>query len=200
MNLTERQKDSLVELINIAFGRAAASLSSLTGQRVLLSVPKVSLHPIHELRGVFGKMLTGEVATVHQIFTGSVAGNALLLLDYEGAVALSGLLSENRAPVKRLDESDREVLTEVGNILLNACLGTFGNLLQVHISFSVPRLHVDSLNTLLHSLTIGSEELQYALVVATTFNLRDSDVGGYLVMVLGVASLDHLIQSIERLG
>ncbi|MEM5786768.1 MAG: hypothetical protein AAGU11_05575, partial [Syntrophobacteraceae bacterium] len=93
-----------------------------------------------------------------------------------------------------------EILTEVGNILLNACLGTFGNILQVHISFSVPRIQVNALNSLMDSLQIGAEELQYALVVSTSFNLRDSAVGGYLVLVHGVSSLDRLIEAVEKLG
>ena len=35
MELTALQQDALVEVINIGFGRAAASLSKLTGQRVV---------------------------------------------------------------------------------------------------------------------------------------------------------------------
>ncbi len=89
---------------------------------------------------------------------------------------------------------------ETGNILLSACLGTFGNLLQVHITFTVPRLHVEALDGLLDSLVIGSEELRYGLVVFANFRLRDSEVGGFLVMVLGIASLDRLIQEVEKLG
>ena len=38
MVLTELQQDALVEVINIGFGRAAASLSKLTGQRVQLDL------------------------------------------------------------------------------------------------------------------------------------------------------------------
>ena len=34
MELTAVQQDALVELLNIGFGRAAASLSQLTGHRV----------------------------------------------------------------------------------------------------------------------------------------------------------------------
>ena len=44
MELTAVQQDALVELLNIGFGRAAASLSQLTGHRVLLEVPQVTLH------------------------------------------------------------------------------------------------------------------------------------------------------------
>ena len=41
MELTALQQDALVEVINIGFGRAAASLSKLTGQRVELEVPQI---------------------------------------------------------------------------------------------------------------------------------------------------------------
>jgi chemotaxis protein CheC len=200
MILTDEQRDALLEVINIAFGRAAASLSELTGQRVLLTVPKAAVCPIHELVEKIAVIVEGEVATVQQIFKGPVSGSAMLVLDYEGAILLSGLLMERRAPLKRLDLSDREALTEVGNIILNACLGTFGNLLQVHITFLVPRLHVQSLNTLLDTITIDSEELQYALVITTNFQLRESSVGGYLIVALGVTSLERLIQALARLG
>ena len=50
MELTTAQHDALVELLNIGFGRAAASLSQLTGHRVLLEVPQVSVHPIEDAR------------------------------------------------------------------------------------------------------------------------------------------------------
>jgi chemotaxis protein CheC len=196
--LTEHQTDTITELINIAFSRTAAALSELTGARVLLDKPQVELHTIDQLTHTLHDYVKGEVATVHQIFSGPVAGDALLLLNYEGAVTLANLLTDAPLATPQLDSSAREVLIEVGNILLNACLGTFGNLLRVHISFSVPRLHLEELNDMLHTLTIGSDELRYALVVYTNFRLRDSTVGGYLALVLGVASLERLLQAVEE--
>src|SRR5215472_13070342 len=197
MELTDNQKDALSELINIAFSRTAASLSELTGHRVLVDVPEVAIFPINELAQALGKFLPAEVATVHQVFTGPVTGDALLLMNYDGAIRLTDLLTDEKSRSDRLNLSAREVLTEVGNILLNACLGMFGNLLQVHVSFSVPRLHLETLDALLRSLAIGREGLRYALVVYTAFRLRDSAVSGYLVIALNVASLDRLIQEAE---
>ena len=49
MNLTALQEDALTEVINIGFGRAAASLSKLTGQRVQLEVPQIAMCPLDEL-------------------------------------------------------------------------------------------------------------------------------------------------------
>jgi chemotaxis protein CheC len=198
MELSKQQKDALSELINIAFSRTAASLSELTGHRVLLDVPNVDIFPIGDLSKELAQFLPAEVATVHQVFTGPVTGDALLLLNYDGAITLTDLLTDERAKSDLLNTSAREVLTEVGNILLNSCLGMFGNLLQVHVSFSVPRLHLETLDALLRSLVIASEGLRYALVVYTAFRLRDSAVKGYLVIALNVASLDRLIQEAEN--
>jgi chemotaxis protein CheC len=198
MELTEHQKDALSELINIAFSRTAASLSELTGHRVLLDVPRVAIYPIDELSERLAEFLPAEIATVHQVFSGAVTGDALLLLSHDGAVILTDLLTDQPEGPHKLNASDREVLTEVGNILLNACLGMFGNLLQVHVTFSVPRLHLETLDALLTSLVIGREGLRYALVVYTSFRMRESTVSGYLVIALNVASLDRLIQEAEK--
>lgn len=196
MKLTERQRDALSELINIAFARTGAALSELTGHRVMLNPPEVNVYRTAELGAALAQFVPGDVASIHQVFGGPVAGDALLLLNYDGAVQLTDLLTDEHNPSDYLDESAREVLTEVGNILLNACLGMFGNLLNVHVTFSVPRLHLETLDELLPSIT-NKPELHYALVVYTAFQIRDSSVRGFLVIVLSVASLDRLIQEVD---
>lgn len=197
MKLTERQSDALSELINIAFARTGAALSELTGHRVLLNPPAVAVYRTEELRGALAKFVPGEVASIHQVFAGPIAGDALLLLNYAGAIQLTDLLTDEHKTSAYLDESAREVLTEVGNILLNACLGMFGNLLNVHVTFSVPRLHIETLDELIDSTMSNKPEMHYALVVYTAFQLRDSSVKGFLVIVLSVASLDRLIQEVD---
>ena len=197
MKLTERQRDALSELINIAFARTGAALSELTGHRVMLNPPEVAVYRTEELRGALAKFVPGDIASIHQVFAGPVAGDALLLLNYAGAVQLTDLLTDETQPSVFLDESAREVLTEVGNILLNACLGMFGNLLNVHVTFSVPRLHLETLDELIESTTSNKTDMHYALVVYTAFQIRDSSVKGFLVIVLSVDSLDRLIQEVD---
>ena len=69
MELTPLQQDALVELINIGFGRAAASLSKLTGHRVQLEVPEITMCPIEEMGERPRPLVQNEVASVHQIFS-----------------------------------------------------------------------------------------------------------------------------------
>ena len=195
--LTESQHDALSEMVNIGFGRAAASLSKLTRDRVELEAPHVAIYPARELNAMLSSVLSGEVATVHQVFTGPVAGDALLVLDAHGAALLKELLTGETALPLAVDASAQEVVTEVGNIVLNACLGMFGNLLQVHVSFSVPRLSLEALGAVLDSVNVERQGLRYGLVVHAAFRVSHGAVTGYLVIILSVTSLDRLLAAVE---
>jgi chemotaxis protein CheC len=198
MELSENQRDALTELINIGYARAAGALSELTGYRITLEVPKVAVHPIHEITMLLRDVVASDVASVNQVFSGPVAGNALLLLDEQAALLLNQLLMGQTVPARTIDSGVREVITEVGNIVLNACLGIFGNLLQVQVTFSVPRMSVDSVEGVLNSITVRDQELRYALMIHTRFHVRESNVTGFLVIVLGVTSLDRLLVEVKR--
>lgn len=198
MQLTEAHQDALTELINIGYGRAAASLSQLTRRRITLEVPRVGVYEIAKAVTSLRELMRGEVASVHQLFSGPVSGHALLLLDRNAALTLNSLLLDQKHISGELHQAEREVLTEVGNILLNACLGVFGNVLHVQMSFSVPRFNVESVEDLLQTATIQSRELQYALMVHTRFRVTTSDVTGYLMMILGLTSLSRLTAGLDQ--
>ena len=134
----------------------------------------------------------------------ALASVAILLLgvraflDPVAASALKELLTNEPALPLSLDASSREVLTEVGNILLNACLGTFGNLLDVPMTFTVPEIAIATLHSVVQKI-VGDhgDPYRYALVVTAGFRLRDAEVTGYVVIVLTVQSLTRLLVAVE---
>jgi chemotaxis protein CheC len=197
MELTVSQQDALTELINIGYARAAASLSDLTGHRITLAVPDVAIHLISEITQKLKDFISGEVASVNQIFSGPISGNAILLLDHDAVLMIDHLLTD-RSEADQLDAAGREVITEVGNIVLNACLGAFGNLLKIQVTFAVPSLHIESMDNILRTLTIDDKNLEYALLIHTSFRLRANDVSGYLVIILGVTSLQTLLSELVK--
>ena len=189
--------DALTELFNIGLHRAAASLSELTGQRIIVDLPRLWVCPIHETHQRLRELIEGELATVHQIFMGNMAGDAILVLEYENASRLAALLTHGDvANDGRLDQSAREVLTEVGNVILSSCLSAFGDMLHVSVTFSVPRIHVESLEGMLRSIKVESNELQYTLLAATRFRLTEGEVGGYLMIAVGIASLELISKAL----
>ena len=190
MNIDTIDSDALTELFNIGLHRAAASLSELTSQRIVVDSPRLWICPIEQVESKLLSVVTGELATVHQIFSGAVAGDAVLLIEYDKAAALTRLMTAGEAAFGgRLDQSAREVLAEIGNIVLGACLSAFGDMLHVSVSFSVPRIHVESLHGILRTLMVESEEMQYAVIAATRFRLSEMQVDGYLIVAVGVTSL-----------
>ncbi len=199
MSLGPMEHDALAELFNIGLHRAAASLSELTGQRILVEAPRLWSCPIAEMHDQVAELVSGELATVHQIFRGRVAGDAVLLLEYDKAALLTGELTHGEVGLGgQLDQSAREVLAEVGNIVLSACLSAFGDMLKVAVTFSVPRIHIESAEELIRTITIGEEEIQYAVIAATRFRLSRLEVSGYLIFVLGLTSLSWMTESLMR--
>jgi chemotaxis protein CheC len=199
VELTAAQTDSLTELINIGYGRAAGVLSELTGYRISLEVPQVTIHTIEEIAPILARSMASPVASVNQAFSGPVSGSALLLLDEPSAMAMSNLLSDEKNVSPEFDANAQEIITEVGNILLNACLGIFGNLLQIQVTFSVPRLTFEHVTKALEAVSVQSDEtVRYGLMIHTRFHVKTADVTGYLVIVLSVASFDRLLIELKN--
>ncbi|HTO05124.1 MAG TPA: chemotaxis protein CheC [Opitutus sp.] len=194
MELTLSQKDAVTELINIGYGRAAGALSELTGYQIALEVPEVTMHDINAIAPMLESRINRDVASVNQVFSGPVSGNALLLIDQASALVLSRLLGDEQTVSGDFDANAKEIITEVGNILLNACLGVFGNLLRIQVTFSVPRLHVENVTRVFRKVITESDEaLSHGLMIHTRFHVKAGNVTGYLVIVLGIASLDRLL-------
>jgi chemotaxis protein CheC len=114
------------------------------------------------------------------------------------AATLTELLTDVPPLSLDLDPSSREVFTEVGNIVLNACIGTFGNMLEVPVSFSVPDVDVTTVHAVVDRMLESGDALRYALVITAGFRLRDSAVTGYVVIVLTVLSLKRLLEALDR--
>jgi chemotaxis protein CheC len=200
MELSDQQKDALCELINIGFGRAASALSILVGQRVVIEAPTVDLFPLEQLNQELGNLSQNEITSVHQVFSGRIAGTAILLMDSFSSSALVDLLSGGDGNPHAMTNEDLEAMKETGNILLNAFTGSFGNLLQVHISFTVPRVHYESLRNMLDSLLIDQHELEYALLVRVNFQLTSGNVSGYVVIIMGIQSMAVMLESMRAAG
>lgn len=200
MLLTERQKDAIAEVINISFSRAAKSLNELTGSRVLISVPRIELVEIDKLNDVLNDYIKDEVTTIHQIFNGAIEGDALLVFDRESSKNLVNILLNEEGYYDEINESMKEVIIEVGNIVLGACLSMFGNLLKVQLKFSVPKIALDSIREMLKTFEFEENEIKYALIIFMEFHLEGKDIKGFLVLIMGVTSLEKFIEEINKLG
>jgi len=198
MYVTAEQQDALSELINIGFCRAAATLSVLVGQRVLLEAPVVEILSIPELKSFIIPLSTGNEIIVEQLFKGVLSGKTMLFMDNQSISILVDLLSGGQGVEHSIGEYDREAMLEVGNILLNSYIGSFGNLLKSQITFTVPELCAESINDLLAHFELENEQLSCTLLVKTEFHFTNRIIGGYIVLIVGVESLEKLFHAVEN--
>jgi chemotaxis protein CheC len=198
MQISTEKMDAIIEMVNIGFGRATASLSVLVGQRVQLEVPDVQLYVSSEVQEAMSDLSTEHFAIVRQDFTGDFNGDLLLLTDFTSAVVLIDLLSGNEPDPRQLSESDREALLEVGNILLNAYIGSVGNMLKVPITFALPICELDSFENVIERFT--AEKASHIILIKTKFKLNNGSVVGYIAMVIGLSSLELMFKSLKEQG
>ena len=191
------QLDALKELINIGYGRAAGRLSDLTGERVTLDVPKVEVAFLRDIRPSLRTVFKQEVWTVHQVFGGHLKGHAMLMVDEKTARTLTRCVVKDKPPREEEPAVMQEVLTEIGNIVLQGAMGICGEVLKVQLRFSVPGLRIEGIETMLNSAVVGDEEVQYALLIRTRFQIVAKQVTGYLVVVLGVTSFSRLMEAVD---
>lgn len=199
MLLTEKQRIALTEFMKMVLSRRTATrLSNLIGSGVEMEVSSVSLYPLSKLISEFSDTFQEDVVSVHQTFNGKISGDALLVLNYSFALMLTTLLqSPSGKPFQYLNVSDHEVLTEIGNILLNSYISILSSLTGCQFSCSVPNFQIEPLPTLVKELMLAKNEVRYVLMVDTTFHLYEQSVGGYLVFVSGVIPLSCVIRGIE---
>ncbi|MBI9047962.1 MAG: chemotaxis protein CheC [Anaerolineaceae bacterium] len=197
-SINAEQKDAVGEIINIGFGRAASSLSILIGSPIILRTPEVEVYSIPELISVLEEHIPDQAVIIHQVFSGTINGDVLLFMNINSASVLVDLLSGGNGVSKQLTPSDREALIEVGNILMNGYIGSFGNLLKLSLNFDLPHLREESLTEWLGKLNPPDAEPQYSVLVRTEFHIANVKAGGYVALLMDLVSLKTLIETVER--
>lgn len=193
--LTELEQDTLAELFNIGVGQAAASLSTMTQQEVLLSIPAVTLMSSKEL----STKLIGvdHLCSIRQAMTGQVQGQSILLLPDSDSLEVVRCMLGGEVSSEILAEMQEEALTEIGNIVLNACIGSIANILELQFEVEAPvfqqRLSSESLSG---QSPTGND---MALHLHIDLTLKESAVTGYMVFLMSSLSFNELSKGLRKM-
>ncbi len=198
MMVDDDSLDAITEMINIGVGRAAGLLNEITGSNIRLRVPEIRVIRFRELLDISNSMLQGEVlSTVMLEFRGNFSGVTALVFPPESAASLVTLLSGEKHPSTEMDAVQVETLKEVGNIIINAVMGSISNVLAEHLTFSMPVYYEGKLSAIA-STRRNMEEDDYVVLAHTQFLIESMNIEGKILLVLEVGSLERLIESIHR--
>lgn len=191
--LSPLEEDMLKELFNLGVGKAAASLSRMVKQEVVLSVPKVSFQTTKQLVNMLGA--DKEIVSIAQDINGPFEARSMLLFHEENSLHVVKQMLGNNIPDEMLTELQGEALTEIGNVVLNACIGAISKAMETTFCVDIPSfqqadpIHIFSGNDLLSDSTI--------LLLEIDLTLKESDVAGYLAFIFGPDALNNLHKAVN---
>lgn len=187
--------DAIRELINIGVGRAAGMLNDITDRPIVLQVPHVQIVHLNDLASAHGGLSEAALATVALSFSGPLCGLSALVFPPESARSLVMLMTGETEDSPELDGIRIETLKEVGNIIINAVMGSIANILEHHLTYSIPSYQEISLPSLALSLRATADN---RVVLANAhFRIENTPIDGNILLILEVGSMDALLESIR---
>jgi chemotaxis protein CheC len=184
--ITTEETDTLQEIMNIAFGRAASDLAEYIDIFIVLNPPKIKVLQAFDLPTYLNNELKDydKVSVVEQNFWGKFKGNAFLVFPSgTGKRMISLFNSENKIfETEPTYELEKETFLEIGNILIGACIGKIAELLGDVTTYSPPRVVVEnSLRSVVYDNL--SEPDNLAIVLSTVFEFNEKNVSGYMFIL-----------------
>lgn len=205
--LSLMQKDILTELVNVYIGQAASLLSEMVSQKIELTVPQISLITVSKLDFSEYKYLaifsSGHVVSSSMSFSHEFQGKAFLVFPPDQAkLLLTACTGEITSPeesenIFRLVDTDLDILREIGNLIINAIIGEFGNLLNIRIEYSLPEIELISFS---ETQNILLENDIFILVLHTSFTLSKARITGAILIALSLNSVSLLLEKINELS
>jgi chemotaxis protein CheC len=184
--ITTEETDTLQEIMNIAFGRAASDLAEYVDIFVILNPPLIKVLQAFDLPSYLNNEIKDyeRVSVVEQNFWGKFKGNAFLVFPTgTGKRMISLFNNENKFfDSEPSHELEKETFLEIGNILIGACIGKIAELLGDVTTYSPPRVVVENgLRGVVYDNLSDPENL--AIVLRTVFEFNDKNVSGYMFIL-----------------
>lgn len=201
-SISDEEKDTLQEIMNIAFGKAAAELAEVINIFVVLSVPYIKVLKAAELPDYLRNEVRGfsTISIVEQNFWGKFKGSAFLVFPADAGKALITMLdAEHEITFESgsMEILEKETLMEVGNILIGACVGKITELLGDAVTYSPPTVVVENRPGDILPEKLFDPEYT-AIVMKTVFRFDERNVSGFLFLVTTQESLEWIQQSLAE--
>lgn len=194
--LSEEQTDALVEIFNISIGRAASALSRMVHEEISLDVPSLEFIPAHAVGGRLYGGNTQRICGIVQHFDGPFKTDAILMFPEDRSLEIVRMLLGESYSVDELSELEQEAMSEIGNILLNACIGSIADITHTQFESSLPEVRLGKGDELMR--VDEKSAADFVLLVYIDFIIASRTIQGYMAFLMDVPSRDGLIQSVDH--
>lgn len=192
--------DAVAEILNIAMGGAAASLSEMINEEVLLSVPGVSFVSRSEATKIIAEKAKTNVSGVVQSFDGAFGGDAMLLFPEKQSLQLvRAVLQQDDLTLEELTDMEQEAMTEIGNVILNACLCSMADMFSQEMLGKIPEFIQGSLKEVFSVDNEIENSEAIVLLLDMDFSVEKKKIQGYVTFLMDVESVSKFRTCIDTL-
>ena len=184
LDLTPLEKDLATEMFNLGMNRAAYALSHMTAGPIEISIPEINISNFETVAKQFPQ---GDVCVVAQSIEGAFDGTALLIFSDDESLHVVEQIMGGNISREIIHEISEDALKEVGNIVLNACVGSMANWLSLSFEVGLPEFIEGPIVKLFTMM--GYDDTAVALDIKISLRLPRHNSGGTLSLVLGPVSL-----------
>ena len=198
LELSELQHDALVEIFNIGVGQAARAMSEIVSEEVTMSVPSIRFLNRADAAAMLGLgHADGQrVGGVSQHYEGAFTTEAILMFPEDKSLDIVRLMVGESVPFTELTAMEQEAMSEIGNIILNSCVGTLANLFEHELRGSLPVYHIGSSEEIFS--TTGGQAGAVVLMLQIDFILETHQIHGDVAYIFDLSALADLQAQVDR--
>jgi len=189
LNFSDSHLDFLLELSNIGLGVGAEKLGNMVEMVIKLKVPSVKIIPQSEFANL-PIMGFEQLVYMQMNFSGDLEGACFLILSLKDAESLVQLLGVDQ-DIK--DEAfQKDLLKEVGNIVLNSVFGTLSNKFKTQLKPQLPQYFKCSPEKIIENLRPYLDENGEIIYLSSVFEIMGLQFGAKISLVFKQSSLGYL--------
>lgn len=195
ISLNTQQENALSEIFNIGMARAASSLSRLAGDEIELAVPRITVVKRQEAAKILAAAAGERVCGVIQCVEGEFKAEAVLILPESNGLDIVRVMVGDWT-VENLSETEQAALSEIGKIVLNACIGTLTNLLGGDYAISPPKARVGPIWNVLEIKEDAHDET--VILIFIEFVLARRQIHGHVAILQDIESMPRFASKVEN--
>jgi chemotaxis protein CheC len=186
-----QRRDALGELVNIGMGQAADALARLFERFIQLSIPRLELIEPAQVSDAIAALVgtPGPVVAVRQAFSSRIRGEALAIYPAAGCGDLADLVGYP-------DGGNDELLLEISNVLIGACVGAVATQFALDLCFSPPSILGRS--SVAELFDARRMPWNRALIAEVNFKVTDRAFACHLLTFWPDASLSVLMHAVDE--
>jgi len=197
--LSNARLDALREVANIGAGHAATALSTLTGTRIMISVPMVNVVPPGDFVPEIAPDV--EIVAIQMAMSGNITGHTVFLLATPAGLRLAErMLRRTRGTSPNLGRLEQSALKEAGNILAGAYLTALSEFLGMNLMLSPPTLTTGQTAEALDTLGDHAPRADSPILcVETEFFLEEpvESLHGFFLLVPDPNAFDAIFRAVR---